>query len=284
MYFISGASGQLGQLVTQELPGKVDSKHVTLGSRHTGKLASFAAKGFKTAPFDFDDAAGMEKALAGHETLLLISGDGPTEARTAQQLAAIAAAKAAGVKRIVYTSFTNPTSKSHFSFAKSHEATEAALKASGLAYTSLRNNQYAENIGGAVDYAKQAGTLALPGAAGKVAFITRADIAKAAAAALTEKASGNKIYEITGPKAYDLQEIAALLAAKWNKPVTAAELPQEAFAGMLSGMGLPPFLVEALQGIRAAVGAGEFETVSNDFENLTGTKAESYESYLKRAA
>ena len=284
MYFISGASGQLGQLVTQELSGKADPKHVTLGSRHTDKLAGFATKGFKTAHFDFDDAAGMEKALTGHETLLLISGDGPTEARTAQQLAAIAAAKAAGVKRIVYTSFTNPTSKSHFSFAKAHEATETALKASGLAYTSLRNNQYAENISGAVDYAKQAGTLALPGAKGKVAFITRADIAKAAAAALTEKASGNKIYEITGPKAYDLQEVAALLSAKWNKPVTAAELPQEAFAGMLSGMGLPPFLVEALQGIRSAVGAGEFEAVSNDFEKLTGTKAESYESYLKRAA
>ncbi|MEP7172942.1 MAG: NAD(P)H-binding protein [Aestuariivirga sp.] len=284
MYFISGASGQLGQLVTQELSGKVNPKDVTLGSRHTGKLAGFAAKGFKTANFDFDDAVGMEKALNGHETLLLISGDGPTKERIAQQLAAIAAAKAAGVKRIVYTSFTNPTSKSHFTFAKAHEATEAALKASGLAYTSLRNNQYAENISGAVDYARQAGTLALPGSAGKVAFITRADIAKAAAAALAEKAPGNRIYEITGPKAYDLQEIAELLAAKWNKPVAAAELPQEAFAGMLSGMGLPPFLVEALQGIRAAVGAGEFETVSNDFEKLTGTKAESYESYLKRAA
>jgi NAD(P)H dehydrogenase (quinone) len=284
MYFISGASGQLGQLVTQGLSGKVSPKDVTLGSRHADKLAGFTAKGFNTARFDFDDAAGMEKALTGHETLLLISGDGPTETRTAQQLAAIAAAKAAGVKRIVYTSFTNPTSKSHFSFAKAHEATEAALKTSGLAYTSLRNNQYAENISGAIDYARQAGTLALPGAKGKVAFITRADIAKAAAAALTEKASGNKIYEITGPKAYDLQEIATLLAAKWNKPVAAAELPQVAFAGMLSGMGLPPFLVEALQGIRAAVGAGEFEVVSNDFEKLTGTKAESYESYLKRAA
>jgi len=284
MYFISGASGQLGQLVTQELSGKVSPKDVTLGSRHTDKLAGFAAKGLNTARFDFDDAAGMEKALNGHQTLLLISGDGPTEARIAQQLAAIAAAKAAGITRIVYTSFTNPTSKSYFTFAKAHEQTEAALKASGITYTSLRNNQYAENISGAVDYAKQAGTLALPGAKGKVAFITRADIAKAAAAALTEKVSGNKIYEITGPKAYDLQEIAALLAAKWNKPVTAAELPQDAFAGMLNGMGLPPFLVEALQGIRAAVGAGEFAAVSNDFEKLTGTKAESYESYLKRAA
>ena len=284
MYFISGASGQLGQLVTQELSGKVNPKDVTLGSRHTGKLAGFAAKGFKTASFDFNDAAGMEKALKGHDTLLLISGDGPTEERTAQHVAAIGAAKAAGVKRIVYTSFANPSAKSLFSFAKSHEDTETALKASGLAYTSLRNNQYAENIGGAVDYARQAGTLALPGAKGKVAFITRADIAKAAAAALIEKASGNKIYEITGPKAYDLHEVATLLASKWNKPVAAAELPQEAFAGMLSGMGLPPFLVEALQGIRAAVGAGEFEAVSNDFEKLTGTKAESYESYLKRAA
>ena len=78
MYFISGASGQLGQLVTQELSGKVNPKDVTLGSRHTGKLAGFAAKGFKTASFDFDDAAGMKKALKGHDTLLLISGDGPT--------------------------------------------------------------------------------------------------------------------------------------------------------------------------------------------------------------
>jgi NAD(P)H dehydrogenase (quinone) len=152
MYFMSGASGQLGQLVTQELSGKVHPKDVTLGSRHTDKLASFAAEGFNTARFDFDDAAGMEKALKGHDTLLLMSGDGPTEQRTAQQLAAIAAAKAAGVKRINYTSFANPTAKSLFSF--SHEATEAALKASGVTYTSLRNNQYAENISGAVDYAR----------------------------------------------------------------------------------------------------------------------------------
>ena len=63
MYLVSGASGHLGQLVTQELSGKVNPKDVTLGSRHTDKLAGFAAKGFKTTRFDFDDAAGMEKAL-----------------------------------------------------------------------------------------------------------------------------------------------------------------------------------------------------------------------------
>lgn len=284
MYFLSGASGQLGQLITQELSGKVNLKDVTLGSRHTDKLAAFAAKGFKTARFDFDDAAGMEKALKGHDTLLLISGDGPTETRTAQHKAAIGAAKAAGVKRIVYTSFTNPSAKSQFTFGKSHEDTEAALKASGLSWTFLRNNLYAENLGGAVDYAKQAGALALPGSKGKVAFITRADIAKATASALVEKAAGNKTYELTGPKAYDLHEVATILAAKWNKPVTAAELPQEAFAGMLGGMGLPPFLVEALQGLRGGVGAGEYANVSDDFGKLTGKQAESYESYLKRAA
>jgi NAD(P)H dehydrogenase (quinone) len=284
MYFVSGASGQIGQLVAQELSILANPKDVTLGSRHPDKLAAFAAKSFYTTRFDFDDAAGMEKVLKGHDTLLLISGDGPNEARTAQHAAAIAAAKAAGIKRIVYTSFINPTSKSQFTFAKSHEATETAIKATGLAHTFLRNNQYAENLSGSLDYAKQAGALALPGSKGKVAFITRADIAKAAAAALIEKATGNKIYELTGPKAYDLYEVASLLSTQWNKPVTAAELPQDAFAGMLGGMGLPPFLVEALQGIRGAAGAGEYAAVSNDFEKLTGKKPESFESYLKRAA
>jgi NAD(P)H dehydrogenase (quinone) len=280
MYFVSGASGQLGQLIGQELANFAKPNEVTLGSRQPEKLKT----GFATAKFDFDDAAGMAKALKGHDNLLLISGSGPTDERTTQHLAAINAAKAAGVKRIVYTSFTNPLAKSKFSFSKSHEQTEAAIKASGLAYTFLRNNLYAENIAGAVDYARQSGTLALPGANGKVAFITRADLAKAAAKALTENAKDNKTYELTGPKAYDLHDVARVLSAKWNKPVTAGELPQEAFAGMLAGMGLPPFLVEALQGLRAGVGDGEYVAVSNDFEKLTGKKPESYEDYLQRAA
>lgn len=284
MYFVTGASGKLGQLVAAELAKQLAPGSVTLGSRHPGKLEPFAKQGFRTAVFDFDKPASLREALKGHQHLLLISGDTPVEERIAQHKAAIDAAKAAGVKTIVYTSFTNASAKSLFTFAKAHAETEAYIKASGLAYIFLRDNQYAENIASAIAHAKETGTFAVHGGKGKVAYLPRADVAFAAATALLSKSGDNAIYEITGPKAYDAAEIAQILSRKWNKPVNAVELPREALVSILKGAKLPDFFIEALVSIHEATAAGEMSAVSGDFKKLTGRQAESLESFLDRTA
>jgi NAD(P)H dehydrogenase (quinone) len=284
MYFVTGASGKLGQLVAAELAQQGAAPDVTLGSRNPDKLASFAEQGFKTARFDFAAPDTMRRALAGHDRLLLISGDAPVDERIRQHKAAIDAAKAAGVQFIAYTSFTNASAKSHFTFAKIHAETEAYIKASGLAYRFLRDNQYAENITSTVAHAKETGSFATYGSKGKVAYVTRADVAKAAVAALLTSPNGGETFEITGPRAYDAAEIAEILSRKWGKPVAAAELPRDALVAIFKQLQWPPFVIEAIVSLHEASAAGELAQVSDDVRKLTGQEPESLESFLSRTA
>ncbi|WP_119268321.1 NAD(P)H-binding protein [Taklimakanibacter deserti] len=284
MYFVTGASGRLGQLVAGEVVKQGAERETTLGSRDVGKLSGFKGQGFKTAVFDFDDPQSMRDALKGHRHMLLISGDTPNEKRISQHKAAVDAAKASGARSIAYTSFTNASAASRFTFAKAHAETEAYIKASGLDYAFLRNNQYAENIANAIAHAKQTGAYAVYGSKGKVAYLPRADVAFAAATALLKSPAGHAVYEITGPKAYDAADIARTLSRKWAKPVTAAELPREALISILETAKLPGFFVEALVGLHEANAAGEMAAVSGDFRKLTGREPESLESFLDRTA
>jgi NAD(P)H dehydrogenase (quinone) len=284
MIVITGASGKLGRLVAAELEKKVNPSTVVLGSRDPEKLGDLAARGFKTARADFDDAASLEKAFAGAGTVLIISGDAPIDVRIRQHRAAIDAAKKAGVARVVYTSFSNPSAKSLFTFGAIHGDTEAYLKASGIPFTILRNNQYAENLSNGLAHAKQTGVLAQPGATGKVAFITRADIAAAIAGALTQEGHAGKTYELTGPEAADLFQIAAALSAGLGKPVQAVDADPKEFEKLFAAMGMPQFMIEALLGIFAAAAAGEMQTVSQDAARLAGRPIEKVTDYVRRAA
>lgn len=284
MITMTGAAGQLGRLVAQDVVARVGAAGVTLASRDPAKLADFAAKGVRTVRADFDDAASVETALAGAKTALLISADGPNDARIRQHRVAIDAARRAGVGRVVYTSFTNPSPASLFPFAAIHADSEAYLKASGLAFTMLRNNQYAENLANGLANAVKSGTLAIPGATGKVAYITRADIAAAAAAVLTGEGHAGKTYELTGPEAVDAFQVGAALAKALGRRVDVVDAEPAAFGKVLASFGLPPFLVEALLGIYAAAAAGEMAAVSPDAAKLTGRAIEPMSAFVARFA
>ena len=280
MIVMTGASGQFGRLVAQALAERVSPTQVRLGAREPGKITDLADKGFKTVAADFDKPETLDAAFAGAKVVLIISGDAPSAHRIRQHRAAIDAAKAAGVGRVAYTSFTNPTPRSLFPFAAIHADSEAWLKASGVAYTILRNNQYAENLTTAS--AKATGMLELPGALGKVAHITRADVAAATAGALIQEGHAGKVYELTGPEALNLIEVASILSDTWGKLVRAVDLDPAEFGRMLASRGLPPFAVEAIVGLRLAVGAGEYAAVCDDAARLAGRPMESLSDYLGR--
>ena len=281
MIVTTGASGQLGRLVAHALADRVSPATVTLGARDPGKLADLAAKGFKTAAVDFDKPASLAATFSGADAVLIISGDAPNDVRIRQHRAAIDAAKSAGVGRVVYTSFTNATPASLFPFAAIHADSETYLKASGIPYTILRNNQYAENL--TLAAAKESGEFALPGIGGKVAYITRADLAAATAAVLTQPGHDGKVYELTGAEALDLVEVADLLTKVSSTPIRAREIPLSDYGSALAGRGLPPFVVEALVGLRQAVAAGEYAAVTDDAHRLAGRPLETVRTFLARA-
>ncbi len=281
MIVITAASGQLGRATATALARQVAPSTVRLAARDPSKLAAFAAEGFEVVRADYDDPASLRAAFEGVETALVISGMGIDADRLRQHVAAIDAARAAGVTRVVYTSATHPTPESLFEWAGAHRETEAYLKASGLAWTILRDNAYASNNDGLYAHALQTGVFGLPGPDTRVAWVTHEDVADALAAALTGSGHEGRTYEITGPSALTGHEVAAELARLRGAPVEAVDVPLEAFAAHLAEAGLPPFVVSGVTSFYAALAAGEYAEVSGDVERLTGRPGTPLRAYLQ---
>jgi NAD(P)H dehydrogenase (quinone) len=233
-----------------------------------------------TAVADFERAESLSELFYGAQTVLVICGHGDNQRRIRQHKSAFAAARGAGVRRLLYTSFTNPTASSLFPFAQVHEASEKLAREMGFRCTFLRNNHYAENLEAALGFARKNGVLALPGAHGKVAYIARADVAAATAGSLTID-DGRVEAEITGNAALDLFEVADLATQAWGMKVTARDMPAEEYAQLLAERNLPDFVVDAQVRIRLAAGAGEYARVTRDAEQLAGRPIDDLFNYLK---
>ena len=144
---VTGATGQLGRLVIDKLKAKAGEAIVGL----VRSPANARELGVAVREADYAKPATLKSALAGVDVLLFISSREMRE-RAAQHHNVIEAAKAAGVKRIVYTSLLH-ADVSPMSLGVEHRATEAELKAAGVPHAILRNGWYTENhtasIGGA---------------------------------------------------------------------------------------------------------------------------------------
>jgi len=190
---ITGATGQLGRLVIAALKAKAPGTEIIALARAPEKAADL---GVTARAFDYDAPEGLAPALDGVETLLLISGS-EVGKRVPQHKAVIAAAQAAGVGHIVYTSLLNAPD-SPLMLAPEHAATEAALAGSGLGVTLLRNGWYTENYLMSLPAALEHKALIGAAGNGKIASATRADMAEAAAAVLADKALQGKTYDLVG--------------------------------------------------------------------------------------
>jgi len=238
---ITGATGQLGQLVVGKLKEKVSAESIVALVRNTERAAEL---GVEARAFDYSKPESLVASLVGIDKLLLISGNELGQ-RLPQHLAVIAAAKEAGVKQFVYTSILHADTSS-LGLAGEHLATEAALKASGLAYTILRNGWYTENYVGSAKGAIGAGAFIGCAGAGKIASAVRADYAEAAAVVLAGEGSENKTYELAGDTAYTLTELAAEISRQAGKTIPYNNLTETQYADILKSFGLPDGLAEML--------------------------------------
>jgi NAD(P)H dehydrogenase (quinone) len=277
---VSGASGQLGRLVGQELMGRLAIEEIVLVSRTPEALPDFVDRGVEVRYGDFDAPDSLEEAFSGCDRMLLISSMAFGR-RLDQHRAALKAAAAAGVQRVAYTSVTNPV-EGHPSgiVVDEHRQTEELLREGPLAWTVLRNAAYAElqvPLGAvAVTYGK----LVTNAAEGRIAPISRADCAAAAAAVLTSEGHEGRTYEVTGPEALSQADIARLLTEVSGRPVTVIRSGDRRLRWGLSRLGTPKAVAGAIVDLGVATREGYFDVVDGAFEQLVGRRPQTLREVL----
>jgi len=268
---VTGASGHLGRRVL-ELLLEAGETHVIATTRTPSKLADFAARGVTVGYASFDEPASLPSAFAGATRLLLISTDavGAPGHRPQQHRAALEAAAAAHVKHVVYTSLTSAFD-TPVTIAPDHAETETALEASSLGYTILRNNLYADGLPQTLAQARALGGKLFSAVGdGKIAYVTREDCARAAAAALAAAFDGRRILDISGPEALSHTDLAAIGTAVSGEPIQYVPLTQEALSQQLTQVGIPEPFVQLIVSFDAAAAHGKLSSVSTAVEDLTG--------------
>jgi NAD(P)H dehydrogenase (quinone) len=263
---ITGATGQLGRLVIAGLVEKGAADDVIALARSPEKGADL---GVQVRHADYDVPETLGAALDGVGTLLLISGTDFGN-RTAQHKAVIDAAVQAGVNHIIYTSVLSADTSALGLLAAEHNETEALIKATGLTYTFLRNGWYTENYAGSVPGALQSGALVGSAGVGRIASAARVDYAAAAVAVLTGAGHANKTYELAGDTAYTLADMAAEISALSGKIIPYNHMPAEAYAEVLTSVGLPQGVAQFIAGADVAASKGALFSESKTLSQLIG--------------
>jgi NAD(P)H dehydrogenase (quinone) len=297
-YVVTGVGGYVGAQTARRLLELVPAAEITVTSRNEAVLREWRAKGVRGCKADYDDKPAMIEAFRGAEAVFLVSAMQVGEVRRAQHRNAIEAAQEAGVKRLVYTSFLGAGDPNIDSFEiADHRYTEGLILASGLGWNFMRNSQYgdamAENQAAiAISTGKSIGNAGN----GRVAFITRDDVAAVAAALMAGRGERNKAYDVTGPAAVSWNDVAAMITEISGVPVEVVDLTDEQMYAMWDSLGVPreatgdfsrspvPWCSDGMVSLGRAIRLGHLATVSNTVEQLTGRKPRSLRELMQEKA
>jgi NAD(P)H dehydrogenase (quinone) len=251
---------------------EIQAGTIIAATRSPEKLADFSRQGVVVRHAHFNDPHSLAAAFAGVDRLLLISTDalGEPGLRLKQHHTAVQAAEVTGVKHVVYTSIVNPGPDSPVAIAPDHAGTEAALTASQLNWTFLRNNLYAELLIPALSQAVKMGQLVRAAGNGRTAYVTREDCARAAAAALAASFNGRRTLDITGPDALSQADLAVMATQITGKPVTYVPVELETIIQNLTTAGLPAPVATMIASFDAGIAQGKFGAISDAVQQLTG--------------
>jgi NAD(P)H dehydrogenase (quinone) len=266
---VTGATGSLGRLVVEELLARgVAPGDVVAGGRAVERLADLAGRGVRTARIDYDAPATLDAVLTAGDTLLLVSGSVPG-VRVEQHRAVVDAAVRAGVARIAYTSILG-ADDTPLVLAPDHQATEQAIRDSGLPFTLLRNGWYTENYGQGLAQAKLTGAVAGSAGDGRVASATRADYAAATAAVLSTEGHENAVYELSGDTAWSFDDLAAAYGELLGREVTYQRLSPEEHQAALEAAGLDAGTAGFVVALDGGIRAGALAATPGDLSRLAG--------------
>jgi NAD(P)H dehydrogenase (quinone) len=278
---ISGASGHLGAATVAELKSRAPGAQLVGISRSPDKVS---ALGVEARFGDFDQPESLTKAFAGLDRLLIIpSSDMRPGVRATQGRDAIRRAADAGVEHIVFTSALGTRWAEVPHLWQSYFVPEQALMRLAKKWTILRMAYYQESFIDEVRMSLPRGVHAAT-ASTPVNFVSRDDVAAAAAGILAGESHHGAIYQATGPAALDGAARASLVAKVTGKAFGFAAVTVEQYRQGLAAAGLPPFVVDAVLGIQDMWATGGFDVTTGDVEKLAGRAPRSLEDVLRQAA
>jgi NAD(P)H dehydrogenase (quinone) len=282
MIVVTGATGQLGRLVIDELLKTTEAKDIIAAVRTPSKANDFADRGIQVREADYSRPETLAAAFQGASRLLLISGN-ELGKRVEQHKAVIDAAKAAGVTFVAYTSILH-CDTSPLVLAAEHLATEQYILSSGLTYSLLRNGWYFENQTAAIEMALQKGAFIGASGDGRIAAASRSDYAAAAAAVLTGWGFENSVLELGGDNPYTRAELAAEVSRQTGKVIEYHNLSEAEYRNVLSGF-LPAMYADVIADAEAHAAQGALDDNSHTLSRLIGrhttTLVEAVESALR---
>lgn len=281
MIAITGATGQLGRLVISSLLKKIPADDIIAIVRSVEKAKDISALGVKVRQADYNQPASWDAALQGAEKVLLISSSEIGQ-RVQQHRAVIDAAQRVGVKLLAYTSVLHADT-SVLGLADEHRETEAAINASGVPFTLLRNGWYTENYAMGIGAALSLGAVYGCGGDGRISSASRADYAEAAAVVLTSDHQAGKVYELAGDASYTLSEFATEISQQSGKSIPYINLAETEYKKALLGAGLPESLAELLANSDTGVSKGALFDNGQQLSGLIGRPTSPWQEAVRDA-
>lgn len=267
---VTGATGHLGGAVAAALAAAGVAQRLVV--RSPGRAPTLPAAA--VVPATYDDAVAARAALVGVDTVFMVSGAEQPD-RLGAHRTFVDAAVAAGVSRIVYTSFFAAAPDATFTLARDHWHTEEHIRASGLRFTFLRDNLYADQL---PLFAGADGVLRGPGGDGRVSAVARRDVADVAVAVLLAELAGvrdhhGRSYDLTGPQSLSLADAARIISEVTGREIRYQDETVAQAYRSRSGYGAPAWQLDAWVSTYTAIAAGELAPVTGDVQLVTGHPA-----------
>lgn len=272
---VTGSTGTVGSLLVKELLAQKAS--FTAMVRNPEKAKALNDIGVDVVMGDFTKLESLDAALKGREKVFLLSG--PDQRQVELQGNLVRAAKKAGVKHLVKLSALGAGLSSPVTLLRWHGQTEKEIEESGIAFTHLRPHYFMQNTLMFSGTVSSQGAFYGPFGGMRISLVDARDVAAVAASALTRPGHENQAYDITGPEALSMADVAAKLSTATGKSVNfVAVSSQDARKGMVS-MGMPDWLADGLLELMGSWTNGNGSRVTNTVEEATGRSARTYDTF-----
>jgi uncharacterized protein YbjT (DUF2867 family) len=242
--------------------------------RDPAKAEPLAADGAELARADLDVPGTIDAALAGADTVILVSPGVP-----AQELNVVASAVRQGVKHVIKVT-SNASADSPIARRRFQAEIEAGLAASGLAHTLLRANAFMQNTLALAPAIKRTGGFGSSAGSGRVGMVDARDVAAVAAeVAVSPHPHAGRTYWLTGPALISYADVAAVLSGVRGGPVEYRPVGFSEDRAAMIQAGLPEPVAEMNAQAFSLIAEGEAAWLSEDVPTLLGRPARSFAEF-----